>query len=319
MVNINSLSTKAKLLSLFREIPGKKISGSSLAKELGISRVSVWKAAHELSSMGYFIQADKTGYSYVSCEEDFLLPVEFGDLEPLVTYADITTSTMNLAEQYAFKGAPHGSIFIAEEQTAGRGRKNRPWISRRGNLLFTLLIRPLRPLACYYSYIQTAQIALATVIHDLCPAVEVHIKWPNDVFISNKKVAGILAEGMVVGDEFSWLALGIGLNVQSTSNEIGGAISLRDVCRAVPIRAVILKQFIAQFNELLNNNNLLVHYEKQFALWKKNPLCSIKLSDGSVKKGKILKIDEYGQLYFCPAEHQETSIILSAADASIEV
>lgn len=318
MVNTGCISTKAKLLSVLREMPGKKMSGSSLAKELGISRVSIWKAAHELSSMGYSIQADKTGYAYASCDEDFLLPVEFGDLEPLITYTDITTSTMNLAEHYASKGAAHGSIFIAEEQTAGRGRKNRQWISRRGNLQFTLLIRPQQSFTCYYTYILRAQLALANVVYAICPQADVSIKWPNDVFISNKKVAGILAEGMILGDEFSWLALGIGLNVKSAINE-KGTICLSDVCHTLPPRAFILKQFVTKFNELISNSNLLVQYEKQFARWKKSSLCSIKLSDGTIKKGKILKIDQYGQLHFCPGEQQHIRMVFSPADASIEV
>ncbi|HOT58633.1 MAG TPA: biotin--[acetyl-CoA-carboxylase] ligase [Spirochaetia bacterium] len=318
MVNNEAISTKAKLLRIFRDLSGKKISGSSLASELGVSRVSIWKAVHELSTMGYCIQADKNGYTYTAQREDFLLPVEFGELEQLITYTDITSSTMDVAQHYALKGASSGSIFIAEEQTAGRGRKNRAWISRRGNLLFTLLIRPQKPLAVYYECTLAAQLALADVIQNACSALAVRIKWPNDVLIGNKKIAGILAEGMIQGDEFSWITIGVGVNIKSKINTID-AVCLSDVCHTVPQRAFFLKQFVVKFNEIMHSSTLRTHYEKQYALWKTNPLCSVRLSDGTVKKGEILKIDNYGQLYFCPLEQQGTTMVVSPADASLEV
>jgi BirA family biotin operon repressor/biotin-[acetyl-CoA-carboxylase] ligase len=116
----------------------------------------------------------------------------------------LTDSTNRRARELAAQGAPHGTIVTADEQTAGRGRQGRSWTASPGDaLLFSLLVRPpseLLPLA--------AAVAVAEALVPL----DAQIKWPNDIWIERRKVAGILIEGR---PQEGWAVLGVGLNVRT--------------------------------------------------------------------------------------------------------
>lgn len=126
----------------------------------------------------------------------------------------VTDSTNARARELALAGAPHGTLVTASEQTAGRGRQGRSWVAPAGKaLLMSLLIRgldrrhALLPLA--------AAVAVCEACESAAP-VECEIKWPNDVWIAGRKVAGILLEGR---PQEGWAVLGIGLNVATTEDE----------------------------------------------------------------------------------------------------
>lgn len=318
MVNKTDNSTKGKLLTILRSKQGTPCSGTKLAHALGLSRVAIWKALHELITAGYPIRAEKTGYTYESQHEDFLLPAEFGSREAYITYADTVSSTMDMALKYAVQGAPDGSVFIAEHQTQGRGRKSRGWVSLRGNLLFTLLIRPKAPFYATYTLIRTAQLALAMILQDICPRAEIFAKWPNDILINRKKAAGILAEGMIASDELSWLSLGIGINVKHKTDD-PHTTCLSEACTALPPRAGILTRFLDTFTKAKTQPEFLTAFEKDHALWKKkNLICLLTLPDGTIKKGCIKKVDNLGQLHFLPLDNRERTLAVSASEASLE-
>lgn len=124
----------------------------------------------------------------------------------------ITESTNDIARALAERGAPHGTTVTADDQTAGRGRQGRSWVTPPGSaLLISVVARPagdryrLAPLA--------AALAVAETCELLKPAAETLIKWPNDVWIDGRKVAGILVEARPdPHEERSWLVIGIGLN-----------------------------------------------------------------------------------------------------------
>jgi BirA family biotin operon repressor/biotin-[acetyl-CoA-carboxylase] ligase len=113
----------------------------------------------------------------------------------------------------ARSGAPRGSLFVADEQTAGRGRRGNAWLARPGeSLLFSLLVRPKLELA------QTSALTLAIGLglrDALGPLVQdtVHIKWPNDLYVNNRKLAGVLLESQLQGDRLQAVVVGVGLNV----------------------------------------------------------------------------------------------------------
>src|SRR5207248_726545 len=120
----------------------------------------------------------------------------------------VADSTNERAKQLAMRGAPHGTLVTAGEQTAGRGRQGRSWLAPAGGaVLMSLVLRelderfPLLPLA--------ASVAVSEACESLAP-VHCEIKWPNDVWIDRRKVAGILVEGRP-GE--GWAVLGIGVNV----------------------------------------------------------------------------------------------------------
>ncbi|MEA2437617.1 MAG: BirA family transcriptional regulator [Thermoleophilaceae bacterium] len=116
----------------------------------------------------------------------------------------LTDSTNARARELAIGGAPHGTLVTADEQSAGRGRQGRSWSAAPGEaLLMSLLVRGVRPLL---------PLAAAVAVCDALAPLEASIKWPNDVWIERRKVAGILLEGR---PQEGWAVLGIGLNVRT--------------------------------------------------------------------------------------------------------
>lgn len=127
---------------------------------------------------------------------------------------DSVASTMDEARRLAEEGAEEGTLVWAREQRGGRGRLGRNWYSPRGNLSFTLILRPDCPAieAAQISFL--AAVALGEAIGTVSPPVEVTYKWPNDVLLQGSKVAGILLESRAASEErLAYLLLGCGVNV----------------------------------------------------------------------------------------------------------
>jgi len=128
-------------------------------------------------------------------------------------YEPITGSTNDNALSAARAGAPHGSVFVADEQTAGRGRRGNTWLAAPGeSLLFSVLLRPKLEL----SQASALTLAVGLALRDaIAPRVRgaAQIKWPNDLYVNGKKLAGILVESQLQGDRLQAVVVGIGLNV----------------------------------------------------------------------------------------------------------
>ncbi|MEI9941276.1 MAG: biotin--[acetyl-CoA-carboxylase] ligase [Pseudomonadota bacterium] len=128
-------------------------------------------------------------------------------------YQPVTGSTNDDALLAARSGAPHGSLFVADEQTAGRGRRGNTWLAAPGeSLLFSLLLRPRLDLA------QTSALTLAIglALRDaIAPQLTdtAQIKWPNDLYVNDRKLAGVLVESQLQGDRLQAVVVGVGLNV----------------------------------------------------------------------------------------------------------
>jgi BirA family biotin operon repressor/biotin-[acetyl-CoA-carboxylase] ligase len=138
------------------------------------------------------------------------------------------TSTLDVAHALGGDGAPAGTVVVALEQTAGRGREGRVWQSPPGGAWVAVLLRP-RTAALGIVSIR-AGLVLADVVDDLLGAPVTRLKWPNDVLLEDRKLAGVLCEGRWQGDALQWLAVGVGVNV---ANDIpqplrGTAIALAE-------------------------------------------------------------------------------------------
>lgn len=128
-----------------------------------------------------------------------------------VHHYDIIGSTMDEARGLALEGAPEGTIVIAEEQTAGRGRFNRAWVSPRGeNLSFSAILRPSANQLPFMN--MAATLAVARTVAD-CADLQPTIKWPNDVRVGGLKISGILIETAIESEEAVCAIIGIGVNV----------------------------------------------------------------------------------------------------------
>ena len=164
-----------------------------------------------------------------------------------VLYYPSVTSTMVAARQEAQQGAAEGTVILADEQTAGKGRMKRVWLSPKGNIAMSVILYP--GLANLPSLIMLASLA---VLHGIKTAtgLKSQIKWPNDVLINNRKVCGILIENDVQGDRVNYSILGIGVNINlrpadftdilptptSLATELG-----RDVSRLSVVRCLLME------------------------------------------------------------------------------
>jgi BirA family biotin operon repressor/biotin-[acetyl-CoA-carboxylase] ligase len=244
----SELSSKARLLALLREKQGEILSGSKLAKEMGVSRVAVWKNVQALTEAGYLIETGDKGYLLdPKNEKDFLYPWEFGEKESLFFHYKNTGSTMDKAREQALRGCADGSVFTAEKQTAGRGRSGRTWISRQGGLFFTILERPRLAIADYTQLSLMMQIAVVRTVSSVC-GKKAYLRWPNDIYINRQKIAGVTTEISGEADLISWLSCGVGVNVNNPVPS-GKAVSCTEVTGHSNSRRVMLNSIL---NEVKN-------------------------------------------------------------------
>ena len=161
-----------------------------------------------------------------------------------VSYYPSLPSTNDIAKRRAQEGAKQGTVIIAEEQTAGRGRIRRSWLSPRGSIALSIILYP--PLAYLSSLIMVASLAVAGSIEQVT-GLKAQIKWPNDVLVNGKKVCGILVESDVRGNKVDYAVIGIGVNANlklsefpqiapmatSLSQELGRNVSRREMIRSL--------------------------------------------------------------------------------------
>jgi BirA family transcriptional regulator, biotin operon repressor / biotin---[acetyl-CoA-carboxylase] ligase len=218
---------------------GRWCSGADLASALGVSRAAIWKRIARLRTSGYEIEAQAgLGYRIVSAP-DRLLPhevsrhVEPGALRFEIVHRDEIDSTNLLASELARKGAAEGTAVVAESQTAGRGRLGRSWISPAGrNLYLSLVLRPGLPPAAVPQITLMAAVSVARALDDL-GAVSAGIKWPNDLQLDGRKVAGILTELEAESERVHFVVLGIGVNLNMARGDFPR--ELRDVATSLRI------------------------------------------------------------------------------------
>jgi BirA family biotin operon repressor/biotin-[acetyl-CoA-carboxylase] ligase len=285
---------KGQILKALRESSGY-LSGETLSKQLGISRVSIWKHIRSLKKDGYIIKASPKGYKLVS-SPDLLLPYEFPDLEQRIHYFQEIGSTMDVARELAKQGAGEGTIVITEAQAHGRGRLSREWLSPKGGIYFTLILRPkISPV--YAPRINLmASVAVATTIRKLF-GLKAELKWPNDVLIEGRKVCGILAEMDAEMDVVNSVNLGIGINANTPIPQFEKmATSLKDALGKVISRKEFLSALLIEIKRqqaLLMEANLLEEWKKLSATLNKDVRI---VAPGEVIIGRAIDVDTTGAL-----------------------
>ncbi|HJQ83232.1 MAG TPA: biotin--[acetyl-CoA-carboxylase] ligase [Candidatus Binatia bacterium] len=198
---------------------GGPISGEELARRLGCSRAAVWKRIATLRRRGYRIEGRRAGGYALAAVPDRLGPAE---LAPYlrgawrrVHWHEEVDSTQRVARELADAGAPEGTTVIAERQTAGRGRLGRVWHSPPGlNLYCSILLRPPLPPHAVPQVALVAGTAVAAAVAAQSTATPA-IKWPNDVLVGGRKVAGILVEMDSEMERVRHVLVGIGVNLNA--------------------------------------------------------------------------------------------------------
>ncbi len=198
---------------------GSFTSGQSLAEGLGISRTAVWKRIRGLKERGFAIEAEPSkGYRLSSAMEPFNeLSISAGLSTKLIGrrihFFNSLSSTNNMALELARKGHPEGSLIICDTQTNGRGRLGREWSSPMGvNLYASVILRPKATAHELQGFTLLGAVAVAEAVARFSKK-PVAVKWPNDILLGSKKVAGILMEMYTEAEMAKFVIVGIGVNI----------------------------------------------------------------------------------------------------------
>jgi BirA family biotin operon repressor/biotin-[acetyl-CoA-carboxylase] ligase len=219
------MSPAAQLLAALRVHP-EGVAGTDLCQQLGVTRAAVWSHIELLRAAGFeIIASPHRGYQLVS-KPDALLAVDLQSrlatgqvIGNVIRVLPQTTSTNDEASRAALEDHPEGLVIFAESQSAGRGRMGRRWSSPAGRgLWFSVLLRPsIAPSECTQLTAASAN-ALVRAIQSTT-SITPEIKWPNDLLIKGKKIAGILTEMSAELEHVRSVVLGIGIDVNQTASE----------------------------------------------------------------------------------------------------
>lgn len=239
-------------------------SGTKIAQEIGTSRSEVWRLVQQLRKLGVEIAGHPaTGYRLKSVPDlllpDMLSPLLKGTIfsKNIQHYYKIG-STNSAAMDAAREGAPEGSIFLAEQQTAGRGRGANQWHSpQSAGIYCSVVLRPALPPSEALLFSLAAGLAVRSAIQEIDSRVQPDLKWPNDALLDGKKVCGILTEMNAEATRVRYIVVGIGINVNQTGfpDDLQAlAISLRMATGTewsrVEVCAALLKSLDREYRRL---------------------------------------------------------------------
>ena len=250
----------ASLLTLLAENATIVLSGARIAREVGVSRSMVWQWVERLRELGVKVKSHAGSGYFLEQVPDILAPDMLkqrlkGSLFGKHIYHFFKTdSTNRVALELGHSGEPEGAVVIAEEQTAGRGRAGRKWLSERASGIYvTLLLRPkLAPVQAPVLTILAGLSAHAAVRE--VTGLDVDLKWPNDLMIEGKKLGGILTEMHAEPSQVRFVIVGIGLNVNQEKfpADLSMATSLRSQTGKVHSRMEVLVRLLRGFESDYN-------------------------------------------------------------------
>lgn len=231
-----------------------------------------------------------------------------------VRYFDSIGSTNNEALAWATSGAPDLSLVIADEQTEGRGRLDRKWFTPKGTALaFSLILRPTQQEKPYLTRIVgLAALAIADALRTR--GLVSQIKWPNDVLLNGRKVAGILVESVWSGEEIDCLVIGIGMNVLSGAVPAAEllqfpATSLEEAFGPFVEREKVLKDILAGMISLrphLGTDSFISSWEKALAF--RGDAIQVEQGNGTLLTGKLLGLEPDGSLRLSGEQGKSTTV-----------
>lgn len=255
---------KQQILSLLSRRPGQYVSGEEMSRALEISRAAVWKAIDSLRQEGYAISSTPNRGYRLDQSPDKLSPGALSALLPpgavvgreLVVLEQVD-STNNEVKRRALAGAADGLAVVAEQQTGGRGRRGRSFVSPAGQGLYlSVLLRPRCPLEEVSTLTAWTAVAVCNAVERVC-GVRPGIKWPNDVILDGRKLCGILTELELEAETAALrhVVVGVGINLTQTAADFGPevapvAVSLAQALGRAPRRAEMAAAVLAALDEL---------------------------------------------------------------------
>ncbi len=289
------------------------LSGQDLSDVLKISRVAVWKHIKRIQELGYVVESrQKLGYKLVSNSE-LLLPWEITanlktkTIGQRAYYFDSLESTQNKALEMACDITNDGAVIIASEQTRGHGRSARRWVSLRGGIWLSVILRPTFDITITTLFPIASALALSVAIEKTL-SIKPELKWPNDLTIRGKKVAGLLVDASLESNRIASMVLGVGINfdvdakqiensLKKTPNFYGAASLAGQGQKTRPIQLV--QTFLAELEKVYNS----LHARQTSKIISEWTLRSstigrdIELDTPDAKiRGRAIRIDEAGAL-----------------------
>lgn len=301
---------RKKLLDAFTNNEEDYLSGQYLADLIGCSRAAIWKHIEELRKDGFQLEAvRRKGYRIMKTPEkvtadEIRLGLQTDFLGRHIYYEESIDSTQKIAHRLAYEGAPEGTIIIAEEQLAGKGRMARKWYSPKyTGVWMSMILRPNIPPPKAPQLTLIAAVAVVQAIQAMT-SLTPQIKWPNDILINGKKVTGILTELLAEADKINAIIIGIGINVNQQMEDYPE--ELRAIATSLFIetgeklqRAQLIRTLLLKIEQLYN-----LYLEKGFypikLLWESYAISigksiTARTLSGSIH-GKALGINEDGVL-----------------------
>jgi BirA family biotin operon repressor/biotin-[acetyl-CoA-carboxylase] ligase len=273
------------------------VSGTKIAQEISSSRSEVWRLIQQLRGLGVDVAGHPaTGYQLRSVPDlllpEILRPMLAGTIfDSHIHHFYKIDSTNTAAMAAAAEGTPEGSVFLAEQQTAGRGRGANTWQSPRSTGIYcSSILRPGLPPSDVLILSLAAGLAVQSAIRHIDSRVEVDLKWPNDVLIDGKKVCGILTEMNAEATRVRYVVVGIGINVNQASfpKELQ-ATSLRLVTGSewsrVELTGALLKSLDREYRNLTEESDARETVLQHFA------------ENSSWTVGKKVRIEENGSAF----------------------
>jgi len=298
-------ATDVRLGRIVRLLMGHAIvvvSGTKIAEEIGTSRSEVWRLIQQLRGLGVDVAGHPaTGYQLRSVP-DLLLPEMLAPLlkgtvfgvnsgKQIHHYYKISSTNLE-AMRSASEDAPEGSVFLAEEQLAGRGRGANTWHSARSTGIYcSVILRPVMPPSDALIFSLAAGLAVRAAVAEITPQLQADLKWPNDLLLGGKKFCGILTEMNSEATRVRHLVVGVGINV----NQMKLPAELREIATSlrmetgtewsrVELCAALLKSLDREYRSLVEDAGA-----------RKTILRRFEESSSSVR-GKKVSIEENGGL-----------------------
>jgi BirA family biotin operon repressor/biotin-[acetyl-CoA-carboxylase] ligase len=301
-----------KILKFLQTHNTEYLSGQDLSDVLRISRVAVWKHIKKIKELGYTIESkQKLGYKLIS-NSNLLLPWEItSNLKTKIIgqqayYFDTIDSTQNQALKMADDTSHDGSVIVASKQTGGRGRAGRKWISPKGGIWISIILQPKFDISITTLFPIASALALSIAIEKTF-SIKPELKWPNDLTIKGKKVAGMLVDVSLESNRIENLVLGVGINfdvnvkqieksLKGTPNFYGVATLNGHKKKVKPIQLV--QTFLVELEKIYKSLNakktkrIIFEWTSRSSTIGKN----VELNTADTKiKGKAIRIDEDGQ------------------------
>ncbi|KAF6244296.1 biotin--[acetyl-CoA-carboxylase] ligase [Nitrosopumilus sp. b2] len=302
-----------KVLTFLQTHNTEYLSGQDLSDVLRISRVAIWKHIKKIQELGYTVESkQKLGYRLTE-NSDALLPWEITSglktkmIGQQAFYFDSTDSTQNQALKMAQDPERNGAIIVAEKQTIGRGRSGRKWVSPKGGIWFSIILHPKFDISTATLFPIASALALAIALEKTLN-VSPELKWPNDLTVRGKKLAGMLVDASLESNKIESLVLGVGINfnvdvkkieknLSSTPNFYGVASLSEYKTKIKPVELV--QSFLVELEKiykLLNSGQtkkIISEWTKRSSTIGKN--VKINTVEGEIK-GKAIRIDADGAL-----------------------